>query len=63
MTDRYITTILEGFDYKPQERDIHTSIIGMEPRRPHTRRIYLYWIPTRATTEEEISTENDYDQE
>ncbi len=63
MTDRCITTILEGFGYEPQERDIHINTMGMEPRKPHIQRIHLHQTPTRTTTEEGILTENDYNQE
>ncbi len=62
MTDCHITTILKGFDYKPQKKDIHINTMGMESKRPHIQRIHLYRIPTKATTKEEISTENDYNQ-
>ncbi len=63
MTDRCITTILERFGYEPQERDIHINTIGMESKGLYIRRMHLYQIPIRATTEEGISTENDYNQE
>lgn len=33
MTDCRIITILEGFGYEPQERDIHINTMGMEPRK------------------------------
>ncbi len=63
MTNCHITTILEGFGYELQKRDIHTNTIGMEPRGPHVQRMHLCRISTRVMIEEEVSMENDYDQE